>query len=62
MLVQVRPLLLAAGITILSGALGAVASQLIYPAIKFMAQESVIGICASAAFCFAATLFKVQDA
>lgn len=58
---KVRPLLLAAGITLLAGALGATLSQLVYGTIKFMAQESVIGVCTSFAFFLSATLFKVQD-
>lgn len=58
---KVRPLLLAAGITVLAGALGATLSLLLHGAMKFMAQESVIGLCTSAFFFVSATLFKVQD-
>lgn len=58
---QARPLLLATGFTLLAGAIGGTFSQLIYKSIKFMAQESVIGVCTSLCFFVSATLFKVQD-
>jgi len=59
---KVKPLALAAGITLLAGAVGATISQLLYGAIKFMAQESLIAVCTSFAFFMSATLFKVQEA
>lgn len=58
---KVRPLALAAGITVLGGALGATLSQLIFGSLRFLAQESVIGLCTSFFFFLTATLFKVQD-
>jgi hypothetical protein len=58
---QVRPLALAAGITVLAGALGATLSQLIFGSVRFLAQESVIGLCTSFFFFLTASLFKVQD-
>jgi len=58
---KARPLLLATGFTLLAGAIGGTFSQLIYKSIKFMAQESVIGVCTSLCFFVSATLFKVQD-
>jgi hypothetical protein len=58
----VKPLALAAGITLLAGAVGATISQLLYGAIKFMAQESLIAVFTSFAFFMSATLFKVQEA
>jgi len=58
---KVRPLLLAAGITILAGALGATLSQLVHGAISAISQEGVISMCTSFFFFVSATLFKVQD-
>jgi len=58
---KVRPVALAAGITFLAGALGGTFSQLIYGSVRFLAQETVIGVCTSIGFFVSSTLFKVQD-
>jgi len=60
-----KPLLMAAGITLLSGAIGATVCQLFYAPIqrllRFVTQELLIGIGSATGFFLAATLFKVQD-
>ena len=62
---QPKPLLMAAGITLLSGAICATLSQVFYGVISsilsFVTQELLIGIGAAFGFFIAATLFKVQD-
>jgi len=59
---KAKPLILATGFTLLAGALGATVSQLVYGFLaRFMAQQSVIGLCTSIFFGFTASIFKVQD-
>jgi len=59
---KAKPLILATGITLLAGALGATVSQLLYGFVSsFLAQESVIAVCTSMFWCLTASLFKVQD-
>jgi len=59
---KAKPLILATGITVLAGALGATLSQLIYGFLAgFLAQQSVIAMCTSLFFCITSSLFKVQD-
>jgi len=58
---KAKPLILAAGITFLAGAIGGTLSQLLFGGVRFIAQESVIALCTSVSFCISATLFKVQD-
>jgi len=59
---KVRPVALAAGITILAGAIGATLSQFVYGVLRrVLAAEAVIGFCISFSFFVSSTFFKVQD-
>jgi len=60
-----KPLLMATGITLLLGSIGATVCQLFYAPVarllRFVTQELLIGIGAATGFFIAATLFKVRD-
>lgn len=59
---KVKPVALAAGLTILFGAIGATLSQVAYGLLRsILSPESVIGLCISFSFFLSATFFKVQD-
>jgi len=60
-----KPLIMAVGITLLSGSIGATvlsaSAGIVCRLLKFVTQELLIGLGASFGFFIAATLFKVQD-
>jgi len=58
---KAKPLAMAAGITLLAGAIGGSLSQLMVGVLRFLAPESLIGVGTSIAWFVTATLFKVQD-
>jgi len=59
---KVRPLLLTAGITALSGMIGATLSMIAYASLlSFLAQELVISLSTSFCWFLSSSLFKVQD-
>lgn len=55
-----KPLLLTAGITILTAMIGGCASQ-VFHAVTRIKQEFCISICTAIAYWFSASFFKVQD-
>ena len=57
-----KPVALAAGITLLAGAIGATLSQFVYALFRaVLTAEAVIGLCISGSFFVSSTFFKVQD-
>lgn len=58
--VKARPLVLAAGITFLAGAVGAILSQLLFGLLSGASQELVIALCTCFAWLFSASFCKVR--
>jgi len=58
---KAKPLILAVGLTLLAGAIGACFSQVLIAIVPFVAQELVISMSISLFLGFAACLFKVQE-